>query len=95
MVTPHFKNVLFYSKVPGYYNVKIFLSRATHPKRSKKKSEGGAGWDGMVGEKIREGGKDTMKLTSGTDEKTEKNRDWISTTPGKQTRGNKEVKQTW
>lgn len=46
MVTPHFKNVLFYSKVPGYYNVKIFLSRATHPKRSKKKSEGGAGWDG-------------------------------------------------
>lgn len=53
------------------------------------------GRDGMVGEKIREGGKDTMKLTSGTDEKTEKNRDWISTTPGKQTRGNKEVKQTW
>lgn len=49
----------------------------------------------MVGEKIREGGKDTMKLTSGTDEKTEKNRDWISTTPGKQTRGNKKVKQTW
>lgn len=49
----------------------------------------------MVGEKIREGGKDTMKLTSGTDEKTEKNRDWISTTSGKQTRGNKEVKQTW